>query len=152
MKIAAVIDNLGPSQKSFYLIKEFNKACSNINLCLSSFFVRSAIPVVPVMFSCKSISFLSGFDGAAISTTIKETDTLLKSSNNARKIFYMWDAEWLISPRNFDEISSVLLDNRLDIVCRSDSHAKLLENFCNKPPVGIVDNWNIDQILGILNV
>ena len=26
INIAAVIDNLGPSQKSFYLIKEFNKA------------------------------------------------------------------------------------------------------------------------------
>lgn len=152
MKIAAIVDNLGPSQKSFYLIKEFNKACSNISLCLSGFFVRSAIPVVPIMFSCKSVSFLSGFHGAAISTTIKEADMLLKSSNNSRKIFYMWDAEWLIYPKNFDEISSVLLDNRLDIVCRSDSHAKLLENFCNKSPIGIVDNWNIDQILGILNV
>lgn len=152
MKIAAVIDNLGPSQKSFYMIKEFNKACDDTKLCLSAFFVRSAIPVVPVMFSCKSISFLSGFHGTAISTTVTEADALLKSSNNSRKIFYMWDAEWLISPRNFHEISSVLLDNRLDIICRSDSHAKLLENFCNKKPIGIVDNWNMEQILGILNV
>lgn len=150
ISLAAVVDHLGPSQKSFYLIKEFNKAAHSNEICVSVFFERSSIPVSPTMFSCKSVSFLSGYHDIAISTTLANTDMLLKSNNRATKYFYMWDIEWLIQPRNFSSICDVLLDPRLSIICRSESHADLLYNFCNKRSIGIIDNWNINQLLNIV--
>lgn len=149
INIAAIIDNLGPSQKSFYLIKEFNKSLQNNNICASVFFKRSAIPVVPVMFSCKNISFLAGYHDIAISTTLQEADLLLKSDNNADKYLYLWDIEWLVQPCQYDHVCNILLDKRLKIIARSQSHSDIIYNFCNKKPIGIIDNWNLDSIIGM---
>jgi hypothetical protein len=150
MNIAAVIEHLGPSQKSFYLIKEFNKAINRKDMCVSVFFQKSTVPVVPLMFSSKSVSFLSGFHHNAVCTTISEADMLLKSSNNANKYLYLWDLEWLYLPQNYNSICNVLLDDRLSIIARSESHAQLIENFCNKRPIGILDNWNLNELVRII--
>jgi hypothetical protein len=150
MNIAAVIEHLGPSQKSFYLIKEFNKAINRKDMCVSVFFQKSTVPVVPLMFSSKSVSFLSGFHHNAVCTTISEADMLLKSSNNANKYLYLWDLEWLYLPQNYNSICNVLLDDRLSIIARSESHAQLIENFCNKRTIGILDNWNLNELVRII--
>lgn len=151
INISAVIDNLGPSQKSFYLIKEFNKAISRNDICVSVFFQRSAIPVVPVMFSCKNISFIAGYHDKAIATTLLEASFLLRSDNNADKYLYLWDMEWLTKPESYSSVCNILLDKRLKIIARSQSHFDTIYNFCNKKPIGIVDNWNINSIINTVN-
>ena len=150
MNIAAVVDNLGPSQKSFYLIKEFNRASGDRRLCTSVFFQRSAIPVVPTLFSCKSISFLSGYHHVSVATSLNEANILLQGNNASKKFLYLWDLEWLRTPGHYDVVSNLLLDERLHLIARSDSHATMIENFCNKKPVGIVDNWKLEQLLGAI--
>lgn len=147
MNIAAVVNNLGPSQKCFYLIKEFNKTIASTNTCTSVFFERAAIPVVPTMFSCKSISFLSGYHHNAIATSFEEANILLKSNNAAKKFLYLWDLEWLRNPNKFSQACDLLLDKRLNIIARSDSHATMIDNFCNKEPIAIVDNWHLATLL-----
>lgn len=151
INISAIIDNLGPSQKSFYLINQFNEASSNPDICVSVFFQRSCVPVVPVMFSCRSISFLSNYQDIAIATTLKDANILLKSNNNSDKYLYLWDMEWLVSPMSFEQVTNILLDDRLKIICRSESHSKLIENYCNKLPIGIVDNWNMGQLIDVIS-
>jgi hypothetical protein len=149
MNIAAIVDNLGPSQKSFYLIKEFNKTLSQNDLCVSVFFKRASVPVIPAMFSCKSVSFLSGYHHTAIATTIDEASILLKSNNNANKFLYLWNLEWLTYPSKYSAITNILRDSRLKIIARSESHEAMIYNFCNKKTVGIVDNWNVSQLLSL---
>jgi len=151
MNIAAVIDNLGPSQKAFYLINEFNEVSNNPDVCVSVFFQRSSVPVVPTMFSCKSVSFLSNYHDIAIATTLKEANILLKANNNSDKYLYLWDMEWLTSPMGFEQVTNILLDSRLKIISRSESHSKLIKNYCNKSPIGIVDNWDMDQLLDVFS-
>ena len=150
INIAAVIDNLGPSQKSFYLVKEFNKSSSARNLCTSVFFQRAAIPVTGTLFSCRSISFLSGFHHNAIATTIGEANVLLKSNNAAKKFLYLWDLEWLRNPTHYDISSKILLDDRIHIIARSDEHAKMIDNFCNKMPIAVVDNWHLESLVKVV--
>lgn len=150
MNIAAVINNLGPSQKSFYLIKEFNKVSSDRRMSLSVFFERSAIPVVSTMFSCKSIAFISGYHHNAVATSLEEARILLNGNNASKKFLYLWDLEWLRTPGDYDAICNILLDKRLNIIARSESHATMIENFCNKKPVGIVDDWNINQLTEVI--
>lgn len=150
MNIAAIVNNLGPSQKCFYLIKEFNKSIAATNMCASVFFERAAIPIIPTMFSCKSISFLSGFHHNAIATSFEEVNILLKSNNAAKKFLYLWDLEWLRNPNKFSQACDILLDKRLKIIARSDSHATMIDNFCNKRPIGIVDNWHLQTLLKVI--
>lgn len=148
--ISAVINDLGPSQKSFYLIKTFNELSRDPNFSCSAFLCNIGVPVTKPLFSCCSVSFFSDYSGSAIATSLQEADTVLKSSNNSKKYLYLWDMEWLTKPMNYSEVCKILLNERLNIIARSVSHASIIKNFCNKKPVGIVDDWNKDQLLSIL--
>ena len=146
INIAAIVNNLGPSQKSFYLIKEFNKARESTELSTSVFYERPSIPVTPALFSCRNISFFSDYSGIALATKIEEADLLLKTYNNSVKCLYLWDIDWLINAMHYRPACDVLQDWRLHLIARSESHAKIIENFCNKKCAAIVDDWNLDQI------
>lgn len=150
IEIAAVLHDLGPSQKSFYMIRQFNKLAAMKDFSVSAFYSRPAMPVTKTIFSCRNISFLSGFNGIAIATSLSDVDILLKSHNNSKKYLYLWDMEWLANPMAFSSVSNVLLDERLKIIARSKSHASVIENFCNKKTIGIVDNWDLSQLLSLV--
>ena len=147
--ISAFVKDLAVSQKSFYLIKEFNKCLNDTDISTSVFVERPAIPPIPTHFSCKNISFLSGYHGIVIATTIDGADIILKASNASSKYLYLWDMEWLETPLFFETAMRILRDDRLKIIARSQSHAELIQNFCNKSPVGIVSDWNIQELLAI---
>ena len=150
LNLAAVVSDLGPSQKCFYLIKEFNKAATSKDVSISVFYNRPAIPVVTPHFSCKNISFLSGYHGVAIATTLPEAQTLLRACNDSKKYLYLWDLEWLYGIINFEAACDVLLDNRLTLIARSESHATIINNFCNKKVSGVVRDWNIGELHKII--
>ncbi|NVM37052.1 MAG: hypothetical protein HWN81_15755, partial [Candidatus Lokiarchaeota archaeon] len=84
MKIAAVVNNLGPSQKSFYLIKEFNKASCTTDISCCAFVDVPGVFVTKPLFACYNIAFFADYDGAAIATTIKEAKSLLDSGSNSK--------------------------------------------------------------------
>jgi|TARA_R110000824_G_scaffold244924_1_gene433941 hypothetical protein len=149
--VAAIIEDLSASQNSFYMIKEFNKLSARKDMSMSMFYVRPSMPVIKPFFSCRNISFLSGFNGTAIATNIANAKILLKSHNNCKKYLYMWDLEWLKIPSNFSDVCDTLLDKRLNLIARSESHASVVKNFCNKDVVAIIDNWNMNQILSLNN-
>ena len=151
MQIASIVDDLGASQRNFYMIKEFNKGAVSKDLSMGAFYNRPSMCITTPHFSCKNISFLSGYHGVAISTTIEGADSLLKSHNNSDKYLYLWNIEWLSSVVNFDAVCRILLDDRLKIIARSDSHAVIINNFCNKEVSGVVDNWNIDELRKIIH-
>lgn len=150
ISICAIIKDLGPSQKAFYLIKSFNELSKLVSISTSVFYERPSIPVVRPLFSCMGISFVSSYAGNAISTTLEEADKLLKSNTSCKKYLYLWDLEWLESPMFFTRAYEILSDERLNIIARSESHAKIIENFCNKNVIGIVDDWNPEQLLNAL--
>lgn len=150
INISAVIEDLSVSQKSFYLIKEFNKMLENTSISTSVFFLKPSIPPTKPMFACRSTYGLSDYHGVAISTNLQETRVMLNSTNASDKYFYVWDLEWLENSLYFEQVMRVMRDKRLKIIARSESHAKAIENFCNKKPVAIVDNWNKDQLLEVV--
>ncbi len=150
INITAVLEDLGPSQKAFYFIKNFNELSRNPNFSCSAFLCNIGMPVTKPLFSCSSVSFFSDYFGIAISTSIAEAETLLKSNNNSKKYLYLWDLEWLTRPMNYSQACKILLDKRLKIITRSKSHAQIIENFCNKKPIGVVEDWNKEQLLDLL--
>ena len=147
LNISAVVNSLGPSQKSFYLIKEFNKSRENTDISTSVFYERPAIPVTPTLFSCRNISFFSDYEGIAFATKLEDANCLLKTCNNAVKCLYLWDIDWLTSSINYRPACDILHDQRLNLIARSESHATIIQNFCNRKCAAIIDNWNLEQII-----
>ena len=146
LNLAAFVDDLGPSQKSFYLIKEFNKGATSKDMSISAFYNRPGTPITRPHFSCRNVAFLSGYHGVAIATNLTCAEALLRSNNRSDKYLYLWDIDWLATPVNFSAVCQILLDNRLKLIARSKSHARVIGDFCNKEVLGIVDNWNIDEL------
>ncbi len=146
MNIAASVKDLSVSQSSFYMIKEFNRCLSNTDLSMSVFFERPAIPPIQTCFACKSVSFLSSYQGVVIATSLEAADQALKASNSSSRYLYLWDLEWLETPMYFDTAMRILRDERLKIIARSNSHAQLIEEFCNRKPIGIVSDWDMREI------
>jgi hypothetical protein len=81
---------------------------------------------------------------------MEEAEISLKASNNSKKFLYLWDLDWLENPVYFSVAMRILRDDRLKIIARSSSHAEMIEEFTNRPVEGIVDNWDMDQLLGIV--
>tara|TARA_R110000824_G_scaffold46485_2_gene133524 strand:+ start:12634 stop:13104 length:471 start_codon:yes stop_codon:yes gene_type:complete len=150
INLSALVNDLGPSQKSFYLIKEFNNLSRDPNLSCTAFVLNITAPVTQPLFSCSSVSFFSDYSGTCIATTLEEADILLKSNNNCDKYLYLWDIEWIKTPMNYSQACDILLDERLKIISRSLTHSAMIKNFCNRDPVNIVEDWNSSQLLNIL--
>lgn len=101
------------------------------------------------------ISEILNFNGTLISTTLNNTMMSLKAINQAKKIFYIWDLEWI---RNNNTINhknnylyniSIYQNPELELVTRSDSYAKELNNYANiQPKVSTMENL-ICQICGM---
>lgn len=150
INIAALLNDLGPSQKAFYFIKSFNELSKDPNFSCAAFTCNIGVPVTKPLFSCSSVACFSDYFGIAIATTLAEAEMLLKSNNKSKKYLYLWDLEWVRNPVNFSQACNILLDNRLKIITRSKSHSQIVENFCNKKPIGIVEDWNGEQLLTLL--
>ena len=148
--LGAVVDNLGPSQMAFYMIKELNKLALSTDICASCYYNSLAAPVYDSLFASMNIYCLSDFHGVAVSTDLQTTQILLNSNNRSKKYFYVWDLEWIRARINFNVASSILRDDRLHIIARSESHKAAIENIANKSVSGIVDDWNLDQLTSLV--
>lgn len=150
LNVAVLINDLSVSQKSFYLIKEFNKCIDYTDISVGVFHIRGAVPPVQPLFGCKSVGFLNSYHGTLISTSMEEAEISLRTSNNSKKFLYLWELDWIENPVFFSTAMNILRDDRLQIIARSTQHAAVIDNFCNKGVCGIVDNWNINQLLEIV--
>jgi hypothetical protein len=150
MNIAAIVNDLSPSQKSFYLIKTFNKFIDDVSISPSVFQSRSCNPVIQPLFSCRQTSSLSSYNGVIISTSLEDAELTLRTSNNTDKFLYVWDLSWLYNPIRFSQAMQTLRNDNLKIIARSDSHASVIKNFCNKPVVDILSDWQSDKLLNIV--
>lgn len=150
MNISAIIKDLTASQKNFFLITQFNKLSLNPKYSCSVFVERIGVPVIKPLFSCPIIAFFSEYNGIAISTTLSEAAVMIKTATNADMYLYLWDLEWLTKPVRYEHALNILTNKDLKIIARSESHAKVIENFCNKKVCGIVDNWESEKLLQII--
>ena len=149
-KIAAVVDSLGPTQSSFYLIKEFNKLLDNIGYSPICFYNNLAPAVVKPFFTCTNVSFYAPHDGCTIADTVEMANLILKTQNSSNKFFYVWDLEWIRKPMDFAATSRVMRNKNINLLARSESHKQLIEKYANREVAGVVDNWNIEQLEEIL--
>lgn len=141
-----MLDTLSASQNSFYLIKEFNKLQSDNQYSPVCFYNNLSATPVKTHFACMNISYYSHFDGVTITTSIDTANTAIKTNNNSKKFLYLWDMEWLRNPMDFNYVNSVLSNDDIAIISRSNSHSDLIKNYCNKEVAGVVQDWNMEQL------
>ena len=92
------------------------------------------------------------FDGTLIATSISTCLTAIKSISPSKKIFYVWDLEWMRNTgRNYEHSIQAFIDKSVVLVARSESHAKAIKNYCNKTPSCIAEDFNIEKMMEVIN-
>lgn len=151
MQIASLVDNLSASQSSFYMVKNFNKLVKDTQHDAGCFFANLSYAPVPTFFTVQNLYYLQYFHGVVIADSLEMANVALKTKNNSQKYLYLWDLEWIRSPTSYENIVEILHNPKLKIIARSESHANLITNFCNRVPCAIIDDWNIEQIKGMVS-
>jgi hypothetical protein len=51
---------------------------------------------------------------------------------------------------DFNYVNSVLSNDDIAIISRSNSHSDLIKNYCNKEVAGVVQDWDMEQLEKII--
>lgn len=145
--IGVILPFVGPSQMAFYAIHNLNNISYNTHDVDCIIFTENLDKgCVPSLHSIMDVSQIWNFNGLLISTNIDNTMMNIKSTNAAKKIFYIWDLEWLRNKKNFTENMKVYRNEQINLVTRSEDYADAVHNYCGIRP-RVIENFNLMEML-----
>ena len=154
-QVGFLVNELTASHLAFSLIKNLNDYNNESNIDTGLFFENASSSIIKPNFSIMAINEIWNFSGSLISTDINTTLSLKKCFSPRKKIFYVWDLEWMRTPRGkaweFEKTIQAFSDESIELVARSKDHAKAIENLSNRKVKHIVENFNIENLIGITN-
>ncbi len=149
MKVGVAVTNLGPTQLNYFLIQNTNRLLAERHdVDLIVFYENLHNPCLTMNFGSMQLTEAWGYDGTLIATTLSTASKILQFPGPSRKLFYVWDLEWLrMREKSFSELRSIYANPRLQLIARSDEHARVLEACWNTPILGVVEDFNINNII-----
>lgn len=151
-KIGVVLGDLGPSQLSYYVVKNINQRCETTAKDDFVAFVENiSTHILEPDFGIMNIGEVWSFDGVLIATSVSTALQVIKAVNSAEKYFYVWDLEWMRqSGHDFAYTVKAFNDPKINLIARSEEHARAIKNYCNREVIGIVDNFNTEQLYKVI--
>ena len=151
-QIGVLLEDLSASQLTFYVIKNINDYLEISDIDYVAFFQNSTASMITPRFSTMSVSETGSFSGTVIATSVSTALSIQKTCIPAKKYFYVWDLDWYRrGGQDFEYTIQAYNNPELNLIARSSSHAKAIKNYCNRDVCGVVDNFNIDQLMGVIN-
>lgn len=142
-----LINNLGNDDKS-------SKLTENINLLLNNRYIYS-----PTIFFlhrtepkalCRCLQIQQnhawGYDGTLIATDISSAMILKECVRAKRKIFYIYDLEWMkLDVLIYRELCKIYKNPEIDLIVQNQEQYEIVSK-CWKTPVGIVKEFDYDEL------
>lgn len=152
LKIGVMIHDLGASQLAYEFITETNKLYypqwSSVDVI--AFYETLNKNCLPLLFACMNVKECWSFDGVVVATSLNAARRLITFPAPYKKLFYVYDLEWTqIVPRSYDELAKVYTDPGLEIISRSDKHAKTIEQSWGVKVTNIIKNFNMKEVVKI---
>jgi hypothetical protein len=150
-KIGFIVDDLSSSQLSYEIISSINSFDTSFDQDFVVFFENSSPMVIEPFFGVMNLQELWGFDGIAIATSVSSCLSLSNTQSPIKKFFYVWDLEWSRNRSSYDQGIQAFLKEDIDLIARSEDHAKAIKNYCNRDVVGVFDfNSGLESLMGII--
>ncbi len=150
--LSVLLPDTGAGQLAFCAIKELN-ALTQTRPEIDSiiFYENKHKNCLPTNFAVMQIAEAWGQDGPIIATSLSTAHQLIKFPS-AKKIFYVWDLEWIRDghARQYEKYSLIYQDKSLELIARSKPHKKAIENAFNRKVEHVVSDFNMSAILEIL--
>ena len=140
---------LDSSQMGFAISTELNSLHDTTDINPFLFYeVYGKIPHFPKF--CMQQTCLSwNFKGVLLSTSASLTHKLKTCIHAKKKLFYVWNLEWISNLNTYTYYRDVFMDEDVDLIARSEYHAELISQVWRKPKY-IVDNFNHEQLKRII--
>ena len=153
MKLGIILNDMSANQLAYHAISSINKEVKRTNKNdYVLFFENASSIVIPPSCACMNSSEIWNFDGVLISTTVSSTLSSINAVTPKKKYFYVWDLEWNRRHGNdFEYMIDAYAHPEISLIARSHDHARAIENYCNKKVKGTVPNFNIKQIMDVIN-
>ena len=144
MKLGVMLEDTSANQLSYYVIRNLNFATNNDKDEDFVVFFENATPsVIQPAFAIMNSSEIWNFDGVLISTTATNTLLSINAIAPKKKFFYVWDLEWARPHgKGFNYMIKAYSNKEVNLIARSDDHAKAIKNYCNRDVCGIVPDFN----------
>lgn len=147
-KIGILINNLGLNQLANGLIHHTNEYLEkNQNFDIIAFVENVVNPSDTPHFAVMNLNEAWEYDGTLIATSLSTANKLLSFPGAKRRLFYVWDLEWVFMDGNFDELNAVYSNPKLELIARSDEYAKIIERCWNRPVKAVVDDCDIGALI-----
>lgn len=151
-KVGIILNSLASSELAFFSVNSLNRFVVNdVSHDAVIFISEIAKPCLKPLFSIQNMVDMWSFEGTLIGTNINDGKFMINAPIRATKILYMYDLEWLRRGKNnFLYNIDVMRNPKLKLVARTQEHANLIENYCNRQVDAIIANiFNIEEFLGI---
>jgi hypothetical protein len=145
-RLALFVPDWGHGHLAWALGRAASAWCGR-GLDVVGFHERSVAPAATLPFARMSVAESYGWDGQGLAVTWQTADRLLQCPSLSRRLFYVWDLEWL-RPHwpDWEWYARIVRDERLVVVARSSTHARALEVAFNRRP-GVVADHDLDLLL-----
>lgn len=142
-KAGILVNKLDFSQQSLHLIMSVNKLLyENPTSDFIVFYETWGRQPLAPKFATMMERECWGLEGTLISTTLINTSRAIRCPGPTKKLFYVWNLEWLnLQNINFEELAKIYCHPTIELVARSESHYKALKDVW-KEPIAIMDNFN----------
>lgn len=152
MKLGVLLDNLGPTQLAYYLIRNANALLAAEPLSdVLAFYEHLVKPCAPPHFATMQTSEVWGFDGVAVATSFATAQLLLHCPTPSKKLFYVWDIEWLrMKQKSYEGLAAVYRNPDLHLVARSGQHADLLARCWNREILCVMEDFDLTRLREVL--
>jgi hypothetical protein len=149
MKIGVLVNDLGYTQQNYFFITNVNQLVSSrSDVDIIAFYESLRKPCLAMNFACMQINEAYGYDGVVLATSLLTADKLIRFPSPKKKLFYVWDLEWLrIQSKQFTTLRAIYGHPELELIARSKEHARLIEECWNRPVAHVVDDFNIESLL-----
>lgn len=146
-----MLNNIGPHQQGL---------CINRNMEL---LVKQSYEYAPIIFYSEyGIPYLSSnismmqdieawdFPHPVIANDISTVLKLINCPLPTKKMFYIWDLEWLYNKSyTFDLLKQIYLNEQIELISRSLEHDRLITKLWKKP-IAIIEDFKYDDIITLI--
>ena len=148
--LGLIIKEFDLSDAQYYMTINLNRAQELENGVSPAVFrmVPGYIPHV-CKFGVFELKQAYGFTGPLMVFDANCVKTLKNMPSTNKKYFYVWDLEWLYINQAYEENVKIYQDDSIELIARSKPHYDLLSK-CWKNPVGIVEDFNYEQLNKII--
>ena len=147
---SVLIENTGASQIAFFVIGAINNLTnSRPNIDVILFYENKHKDCISTNFSTMQISECWGYNGPVIATSFSTAKKLINLPSTSKKIFYVWNLEWM-GVNKYEDYEGVYTNKNIELVARSDDHKKIIENTFNRKVSRVISDFNIQDILEVL--